>query len=56
MTALVEHSGVTESAIRKYLPKPKAPQLHVWKIARFAMEYRDALASKRQVGVWIIGT
>lgn len=47
MTKLVEKSGLTERAIRKYLPRARVPIKHVRAIAPFAMEYRDAMASKK---------
>jgi hypothetical protein len=50
MSKLVEKSGLTEKAIRKYLTLPKVPQAHVRAIGRFALEYRDALRSPKQKG------
>lgn len=47
MSKLVEKSGISERAIRKYLSKPRVPQRHLRAIAPFAMEYRDAMASKK---------
>lgn len=47
MSKLVEKSGLTEKAIRKYLPRARVPIKHVRAIAPFAMEYRDAMASKK---------
>lgn len=50
MTQLVGKSGLTESAIRKYLPQPRVPQRHLRAIGRFAIEYRNAMSSKRSKG------
>ncbi len=47
MSKLVEKSGISERAIRKYLTRSRVPQRHVRAIARFAMEYRDAMASNK---------
>lgn len=50
MHLLTQHSGLTEEQIKKYLRNRKMPQLHVQKIARFAMKARDELSSKRRIG------
>ncbi|WBC28336.1 hypothetical protein DPMD02_68 [Desulfofustis phage LS06-2018-MD02] len=47
MPKLVEKSGLTEKAIRKYLPRSRVPIRHVKAIGSFAIEYRDAMASKK---------
>ena len=47
MSKLVEKSGISERAIRKYLSRSRVPQRHLRAIAHFAMEYRDAMASKK---------
>lgn len=48
MDTLMEKSGCTEGQIRKYLVQSKVPRFHVRKIARFAMQLRDELSSKKR--------
>lgn len=47
---IMRHAGFSQSTLRKILKRPKVTKLHLQAIARFAMEYRDALASKKQRG------
>jgi len=47
MSTLIEKSGLTEGMLRKYLSKPKVPERVVKALGRFAIEYRDALASRK---------
>lgn len=50
MATLMTKSGLTERVIRRWLHRPKL-QRHVLRaIGPFAIEYRDALASKKQRG------
>jgi len=44
---ITRHAGFSQSTLRKILKRPKVTKTHLQAIARFAMEYRDAMASKK---------
>lgn len=44
---ILRHAGFSLSTLHKILKRPKVTKLHLQAIARFAMQYRDAMASKK---------